>query len=597
MISTSVPDAAAQPELISAEWNFDPAIDFESYRSKWVKAKEIALTEFKSLESLSGPANVSFLKRLDALFAFLDFQANEAALWQNYHPEERLRTESEAVGLEVKKLTSEIASSPLLAHLLERVPPSERSDPSSERFHKFATREARRAGAFLDDEKKAKFREIGNELHEVMQSFQKAINDDDSYLMVDPSVLEPMPKDLKDSHPVDKETGKVKIAVQPSDYFTFLKYCEDDKTAERLWQRKYNRAPDNEDRLKRMIELRYQQAKMLGYESYAHFAMETCMHSDPVATQALMVALNEKASIVADREKLALAKMLDPGQQLQPWNNFRAEAKLLKQRFPDFDPLQVREFFPLKNVVSRGMALLEDLFQIKFRERHGVQVWHAFVRVFALYDLSLKEDLSALEKGSKTADALHAEKEGRFMGNIYVDLITRDNKNAHPYTFPIRNSVPGGPVIPSVVLGDCFGIDENACVDFDHCATLLHELGHCVHFLFAQNCEYYRFNGLNVEQDFGEAPSELLEGLMRDRSVVEKVAINKEGRSLPSKYLDALVAESELGKAMSIRSQTLYSLLCVSSYPWGQRTCTPHSCPFVYFSWTCTPTSARTESS
>lgn len=388
------------------------------------------------------------------------------------------------------------------------------------------------------------------------QAFQKAINDDDSYLMVERNLLETMPQDFQASHPVNEATGKVKITVKPSDYFTFIKFCKDNDTAEQLWQLDFNRTPSNEERLKRMIELRHQQAKILGYQSYAHFAMETCMLSDPVATRALMVKLNDNTKAASEHEKLALASALG-SEKLEPWNFTRAKAQLLKQRYPAFDPSRVREFFPLKNVLSQSITLLENLFAIRFRERKGADVWHPSVRVFALYDAS---DPSTLQ--GKPTDTVA---EGRLLGNIYVDLITRDNKNEHPYTFPIQSSIVGSPVIPSVALGACFGIDEDACVDFDHCATLLHELGHCVHFLLAQNSNYYRFNGLSVELDLGEAPSELLEGLMRDPAIVQNIAISSEGRSLPSEYLDGVVAESDLGKAMGVRSQTLYSLFSVRS--------------------------------
>lgn len=136
--STEAPKMAAQPLLRSEEWKFDPAVDFQGYHSKWVKVKDFATEEFTSLESHSAPIDAPFLKRLDALFALLDFQAQEAALWQNYHPEESVRQEAEIAGLAVEKLSSELTSSPILARMLESVP--SQLDASSQRFHQLATR-------------------------------------------------------------------------------------------------------------------------------------------------------------------------------------------------------------------------------------------------------------------------------------------------------------------------------------------------------------------------------------------------------------------------------------------------------------------------
>lgn len=250
-------------ELISEAWNFDPAIDVEQYHNKWQMAEKMARSELQSLENDITSPELTFLKRLDRLFAFLDIQENDAGLWQNYHPEAEMRKRAEAIGLSIASLQLEITSSPSLARLLGDTYPNV-LNVMGECVKAFAKRDARRAGAFLDEEDRARFRTNAAELQAIGQAFQRRINEDDSHLMVEPEQLGAMPKDYKDSHPIDAATGKVRISVQSSDYFTFMEYCEDDTVKEELWKLNINRSPENEEGLKRMIELRYQQARLLG---------------------------------------------------------------------------------------------------------------------------------------------------------------------------------------------------------------------------------------------------------------------------------------------------------------------------------------------
>lgn len=559
-------DGIPTSELISKEWNFDPAIDVKSYRAKWQRAEKMAKSELLSLEGFNGTTDVTLLKRLDQLFAFVDFQMSEAGLWQNYHPQDEMRKQAEVVEAAASALWREIGASPSLARLIEETP-SKHLDAVGSRYHKLAKRDARRAGAYLDDEARTQFRTNAAELQDLVQAFQRRINEDDSHLMVEPEQLELMPLDYRNSHPVDPATGTVKISVQTSDYSTFMLYSEDDTVKEKLWQLSMNRAPDNEEGLKRMIELRYQQARLLGYDSFAQFSMETCMLSDPVTTRSLLVDINKKAKATSEPEKRALADIMsEKGKELKPWNMAYAKAQLLRNKFPGFEPLNARQFFPFKNVVSGVMQLLESLFSVEFHEVQGVSVWHPSVRVYDLFDKSQGETSdfksSGTDENIRQAGTMGATAT-RALGRIYVDLMTRENKNSHPYTFPIRHSAAGSPITPSVALGDCFGVDEDVCVDLEHCSALLHELGHCIHFVLAQNSEYYQFNGLSVEQDFCEAPSDLLEEMMWRSEIVERVAINKGGQSMPQEYLEALIAGSRLGKTMEIRSQTNYALLSV----------------------------------
>jgi Zn-dependent oligopeptidase len=100
-------------------------------------------------------------------------------------------------------------------------------------------------------------------------------------------------------------------------------------------------------------------------------------------------------------------------------------------------------------------------------------------------------------------------------------------------------------------------------IGFEGCANILHELGHCIHFLLAEGSRYYRFNGFSNELDFLEVPSLLLEELLADFEVVSQIAINLAGEAISRRYHEALVEGRDINRAMTVRTQTLDSLISV----------------------------------
>jgi Zn-dependent oligopeptidase len=103
----------------------------------------------------------------------------------------------------------------------------------------------------------------------------------------------------------------------------------------------------------------------------------------------------------------------------------------------------------------------------------------------------------------------------------------------------------------------------HAHIGFQGCADSLQDLGHCIHFLLAQGSRYYRFNGFSIELDLIEVPSLLLEELLADFEVVSQMAINLMGEEIPREYHEVLARSRDMDRAMTVRTQTLYSLISV----------------------------------
>ncbi|KAJ9105504.1 hypothetical protein QFC21_001875 [Naganishia friedmannii] len=558
---------AGLTRLIWEEWQFEPSVGVAAFKEKWERAEKVAKGRLESLKHYRERPDSDFLHELDNLIAFVAIQIQDATFWRYYHPDNAMRKEGEAAGAAMERLELTIASSPLLVQLLAKVD-LDGLDKESQRFATFSKRDGRRAGAFLAEDERNRFLDVSNQIQDLQRRFVSRVVEDNSHIWVDAETMAKMPLDFQDSHPKDPSTGLAKISAKGGDYGTFLQYCENDKYAEQLYKVFRSRAPGNEDDLRRLMELRYQQAKILGYSSFADYAMETGMLKDPQEARATTLKTSEIAKASCEEEKVALAKVLKArGRELKPWNCLNAEQLFLRDRFPDYNPLEARKYFPFKGVVASAMTLLGKILSVDFREVQDAETWHPTVQVYDIFDLRpgsmatgeidfSTEDESSGTKGTRGGQSQEPVR----LGRLFVDLISRDNKGSHPCASGLRLGAVGGTLVPCINLGGGMAANSDACLDYGESATLLHELGHCVHFLLAQRSPYYRFNGFQNEIDFIEVPSQLLEEVLKQPEVLKRIAVDNSGKVIPREYVNALICEDEVAKAIGSRSQNAYAL-------------------------------------
>lgn len=295
------------------------------------------------------------------------------------------------------------------------------------------------------------------------------------------------------------------------------------------------------------------------------------MLADPLVARATILKTSEMAKASCDLEMMALSNMLKAhGRELKPWNCLNAEQLYLRDRFPDFDPLEARKYFPYTKVVASAMTLLGEILSVDFRQVRGIETWHPTVEVYEVFDLRPGSTVTgeiSFDTDDQTAREQRTKRQSQEpvrLGRIFVDLISRDNKESHPCASGIRVGTVGGACIPCINLGGNLASNKESCLNYEESATLLHELGHCVHFLLAQRSEYYRLNAFRVEIDFVEVPSQLLEEVLKQPQVLERIAVDVAGKVIPREYINALICEDEVAKAIGSRIQNVMALCSVS---------------------------------
>ena len=264
------------------------------------------------------------------------------------------------------------------------------------------------------------------------------------------------------------------------------------ETAWRAWTSR-GEIPERDNRplAREILELRLEQARLLGYASYAEYALDDRMAGEPAAVDELFRQVWESAKASAERERQALvaqAATLGEPTHIEPWDWYYLAEKVRVARYA-LDDAEVKPYFSLEAMLSAMFDCASRLFGLQFVEQTGVPLYHPDVR---LWEVRRGGDLV-----------------GVFLGDNYA----RPNKQGGAWMSVYRKQTRnGGKAIPVVVNNNNFarGGDGPALLSFDDVRTLFHEFGHGLHGLLS-NVSYRRLSGTNVPQDYVELPSQLME--------------------------------------------------------------------------------------
>lgn len=260
------------------------------------------------------------------------------------------------------------------------------------------------------------------------------------------------------------------------------------------------------------------------------------MAKDPERVFAFYDGLLPALTAQGERDLEAMARLLeaetgDPRLQVWDWRYYDTQ-----QKRTDFgvDPFEVAEYFPLDSVLEGMFQLVQETFGLRFREVEGPDVWHPDVRLFAVHD-----------------DAGGGE-----LAHFYLDLFPREGKYTHAAEFPLvpaRRREDGSYQNPVCAMVANFTKPTSSApslLQHSEVETLFHEFGHVLHQNLGRT-ETARFSGTSVEQDFVEAPSQIMQHWVWRADVLRRFARHHEtGAPIPDRLVDQLVAARRLNVAV-----------------------------------------------
>ncbi len=335
----------------------------------------------------------------------------------------------------------------------------------------------------------------------------------------------------------------------------FLQYSRRRDLRQRIYGAHVSRASagehDNAPVLERILELRQQQARRLGFEHWAEVSLASKMADSVEAVEALLEQLRAAAYPVAVKELAALDALAQEeaapeAGQLRPWDvSYWAER--LRQRTFELDSEALRPYFPLPRVLEGLFDLCGRLFGIRITAADGdAPIWHADVRFFKVSDAATDQPLAAfyLDPYSRPG----SKRGGAWMDECLVRSLAPDGTTVLPVAYLICNQSPPVGDTPSLMT-------------FEEVETLFHEFGHGLQHMLT-TVERPQAAGINnVEWDAVELPSQFMENWCYDHATLMGMAHHwRTGEPLPEAEFHKLqAARTFMGGSATLR-QVFFAL-------------------------------------
>src|SRR5256885_773535 len=314
---------------------------------------------------------------------------------------------------------------------------------------------------------------------------------------------------------------------------------------------------DTRNTIRRMAELRAEKAKLLGYPTWAAYALETQGAKNPANAIKLLTDLAPAATARARAEAADMQKLIDAqggGFKLQPWDWQYYAEQVRKARY-SLDESQIAPYFELNNVLQNGVFFAANrLYGLTFKERHDIPVYHPDVRVFEVFDSN-----------------------GQPLALWYADYFKRDNKQGGAWMdqFVDQSALTGWkPVVYNVANFTKPAPGQPALLTYDDVSTMFHEFGHALHGMFS-NVQYPTLSGTNVPRDFVEFPSQFNEHWALDPAVFANYAKHYQtGAPMPA----ALVAKIKNSQTFN-QGFAMTEILAASLLDFAWHTLAPGAVP------------------
>ncbi|PZU59615.1 MAG: peptidase M3 [Sphingobium sp.] len=397
------------------------------------------------------------------------------------------------------------------------------------------------AGVDKDDATRAKVAQLQKEITETGLLFSKNIREDKGDIPLKPAELAGLPQDYLDAHKPGTD-GLVHLTFDYPDIFPILDFASIRETRRKVTTAFANRGyPANEAVLKTLLEKRYDLARTLGYPDYATLVTADKMIGNPERAAKFIEDVNVAAKPGADAdyaELLAFAKTVDPAiTRLERYDNSYMSNLLRKQKYA-VDAAEVREYFTYDKARKGIFQLVHDLFGADIRP-WDTPVWDKSVTAWELYD------------------------HGKLVGRFYLDMHPREGKYNHAAQFPIRTGIEGRQIPVGALVTN---FPATGPMDHDDVTTFLHEFGHLIHDLYSGHTQYGTQSMGNLQWDFIEAPSQLLEEWTWDYDTLKGFASNAKGEPIPEVLVRKMNAGRHFGEPGMWKGQLAYSAVSLNFY-------------------------------
>ena len=495
------------------------------------------------------------LGALDDIQARLDDETSVFIFLQNVSPDPKTRAAARAAAELVSNFGIALGKREDLYRAIKAYADTKPNLKGEEaRMLMFTLRDYRRAGMDVSPEKRDRLKEIEEKLAKLGIDFKQNIADDETTVMFTRPELAGVDPDTIASLKVSNGVYLAPMDGPTAD--AFLEGPTNPVTRQKYWLAfKRRGGQKNVDVLEQMIALRAEQARILGYKSFADFVLEPRMakNSETVLKfyHDLKPIVRKKAK--ADWDELIALKRADthdPKADFFPWDYAYYKQRLVKQKYA-VDDSKVHEYFPMDQVVNGLFKITQSLYGIEYKDvtqnaaALGKPIWHPSVKLYEVDDVRTHKLIGHffLDMYPRAGKYTHAACWGLLTHKVFTDGTVRT-----PTAAMVCNFNPSTPTKPSLL-------------DHSTVETFFHEFGHVLHNMLSE-VKLSTFSGTNVARDFGEAPSQMMENWVWEPSVLKLFARHyKTGKPIADALLKAIRAARNVGSGIETEHQFFYGMI------------------------------------
>ncbi len=390
-----------------------------------------------------------------------------------------------------------------------------------------------RSGANLPADKQVRLREINKQLSTLGIRFDKNIlNENNEFkLFVDKEEdLAGLPEWFRQSAAAEAKAagqeGKWLFTLHNSSRLPFLQYSANRPLREKVYKAYIQRGNnndknDNKKIITKIVSLRLEKARLLGFDCYSNFVLDNTMAKDSKTVMDFLNNLWQYALPKAKAEAAELQKLMDrenKDEKLEAWDWWYYTEKLRKEKY-NLEEEQIKPYFKLENVRKGAFAVANKLYGITLTPMDSIPVYNPDVEVFEVKDA-----------------------DGSQLGIFYTDYFPRAGKSGGAWMSNYREQQ--GDIRPLVCNVASFTKpvgDTPSLLTIDEVETLFHEFGHALHGLLTK-CQYKGTSGTNVVRDFVELPSQINEHWATEPEVLKMYAKHYQtGETIPDELIEKIL--------------------------------------------------------
>lgn len=386
-----------------------------------------------------------------------------------------------------------------------------------------------RSGVNLSPEKLERYKKLSKEIAELSSQYSNNMNAPGQVLILDDEGVMGLPEDFKNNYKVAAHSYEIPIINATNE--TVMSNAITENTRRSYYNLFFNRAADkNIAILDSMVKKRDELAKLMGYPTYAAYALVPKMASNP---QNVWNFINDLVSRSSEKAKsdvnlLQNEKRYETGNDyafLQPWDILFYKNQIIKKQF-NINNEELRAYFPMEQCLKGMFDVYQKLLGFEFKKVNNPSVWQEDVEMYEVYE------------------------SGKLKGRFYLDLYPRENKETWFYGVNIVSG-KGNEIPVSMLLGNFTRPTKTqpSLLSQKELKTLFHEFGHIMN-MMSYHGEFS--SQQEAKADFTEAMSQIFENWVLNYDIVSGFAKNyKTGETLPKETFDNMIKSRKVGSGLA----------------------------------------------